>query len=399
MRLTAADRRARLARRHLLAPAARAHRTEDVAEALVGLHVTDAPTVTLSAYARLTEPTMADIDRALYDDRTLLRMHCMRRTLFAVPTELAPVFHFSTAQAVAARERSSLLKRLREENPDWDADWLAAAEQAALDALVRLGESAAGEVGAGEVSAEVPELRETVTLARGKPYEAKQRVGGWVLRLLAMDGRIRRGRQQGGWTSGQFRYYAAPELPPLDPQEARAELVRRWLASYGPGTTDDVKWWTGWSVTDVRKTLAAVGAVPVGLDEGDGWVLPGDLAAGTPADTGDGAGPPEPYAALLPGLDPTTMGWKHRDWYLDPAHRPLLFDTNGNGGPTVWWNGEIIGGWACRADGEIVWRQLADRGAEAAAAVEAEAARLQHWLGDGCFVPAFPTPLAKELTR
>ncbi|MGW7349718.1 winged helix DNA-binding domain-containing protein [Streptomyces sp. NPDC054784] len=407
MRFTAADRRSRLAHRHLLAPGHRARGTEEVAEALVGLHATDASTVTLSAYARLTEPTMADIDRALYEDRTVLRMHCMRRTLFAVPTALAPVFHFSTTQTVAARERASLLKRLTAENPQWDAEWLAAAEQAALDALVRLGES-----GAEEIAAEVPVLRETVTLARGKPYEAKQRVGGWVLRLLAMDGRVRRGRPQGGWTSGRFRYYAAPELPPLAPAEARAELVRRWLASYGPGTTDDVKWWTGWTVAHVREGLEAVGAVAVELDEGSGWVLPGDFGTGGYVSEARVPGTPdaprarkphedatEPYAALLPGLDPTTMGWKHRDWYLDPVHRPLLFDTNGNGGPTVWWNGEIIGGWACRADGEIVWRQLADRGREAAAAVDAEAARLRTWLGEGRFVPSFPTPLARELTR
>lgn len=398
MRFTSADRRARLARRHLLAPSARAGRTEEVAEALVGLHATDAPTVTLAAYARLAEPTMADVDRALYDDRTLLRMHCMRRTLFAVPTDLASVFHYSTARAVAARERASLLKRLTEENPHWDAEWLAAAGQAALKALTELGEASAG-----QVTAEVPALQETVTLARGKPYEAKQRVGGWVLRLLAMDGLVRRGRQLGGWTSGQFRYYAAAGPPWMDPAEAKTELVRRWLVSYGPGTTDDVKWWTGWTVTDVRKALAAVGAVPVELDEGSGWVLPDDWEDGSgPGVSGAGAGASvgaEPYAVLLPGLDPTTMGWKHRDWYLDPAHRPLLFDTSGNGGPTVWWNGEIIGGWACRADGEIVWRQLADRGAEAAAAVDAEAAKLEHWLGEGRFVLSFPTPLAKELTR
>ena len=59
-------------------------------------------------------------------------------------------------------------------------------------------------------------------------------------------------------------------------------------------------------------------------------------------------------AALLPVLDATTMGWKHRDFYLDPEHTPYLFDTNGNAGPTVWCDGRIIGGPIC-ADSYNWW--------------------------------------------
>ncbi|MEV6398542.1 winged helix DNA-binding domain-containing protein [Streptomyces sp. NPDC051907] len=386
MRITPEQRRARLGRRHLLTSGARAATTEEVARTLVGLHATDAASVTLSARARLRDPSPQDVERALYEDRTLLRMHCMRRTLFAVPTELAPVFHFSTAQAVAARERAAILKRLTAADPDWDADWLAAAEEAALEAVGRLGEPSLT-----DLLAEVPVLRESVTISPGKPYESRQRVGGWVLRLLAMDGRIRRGRPLGGWSSSQFRYGVAPELAPMDVAEAKAEVVRSWLACYGPGTTTDLKWWTGWTVADVRAALERVGAAEVALAEGAGWTLPGDADA--PPESAD-----EPWAALLPGLDPATMGWKQRDWYLDPALVPLLFDTAGNGGPAVWFNGEIVGAWAQRRDGEVVWRLLADRGAEARRTVEAEAARLQSWLAEHRLVVSFPAPLSKELT-
>lgn len=46
----------------------------------------------------------------------------------------------------------------------------------------------------------------------------------------------------------------------------------------------------------------------------------------------------------LPALDPTTMGWQRRHFYLgDQAEKN--FDRNGNGGPTAWWNGRIVGGW------------------------------------------------------
>ena len=85
---------------------------------------------------------------------------------------------------------------------------------------------------------------------------------------------------------------------------------------------------------------------------------------------------PEPWIALLPALDPTPMGWSGRDWYIPPEPAPALFDRTGNIGPSVWCDGRVVGGWAQRPDGEVVFRLLEDIGAEQTAAVQAEAARL-----------------------
>ncbi len=101
-------------------------------------------------------------------------------------------------------------------------------------------------------------------------------------------------------------------------------------------------------------------------------------------------------AALLPALDPTPMGWQSRSWYLDP-HTPRLFDRTGNVGPTVWWAGRVVGGWAQRPSGEVVYRLLEDIGADGAAAVAAEAAALESWLGSARVTPRFRTPLEREL--
>ncbi|MGO4425929.1 crosslink repair DNA glycosylase YcaQ family protein, partial [Streptomyces sp. MCAF7] len=90
-------------------------------------------------------------------------------------------------------------------------------------------------------------------------------------------------------------------------------------------------------------------------------------------------------------------GWQARGWYLDPDHVKPLFDGSGNIGPTVWWNGRIVGGWAQRANGEVVWRALTDVGREATAAVAAEAARLSGWLGEVRVTPRFRTPLERDL--
>ena len=90
-KLSDAERRARLAERHLLGPGARARTPEQVADALVGLHATDPATVFLAVAARMTGATPAAVEAALYQDVSLVRLLAMRRTMFVVGRELGPV--------------------------------------------------------------------------------------------------------------------------------------------------------------------------------------------------------------------------------------------------------------------------------------------------------------------
>ncbi|MEU9592530.1 winged helix DNA-binding domain-containing protein [Streptomyces sp. NPDC048193] len=383
-----AERRARLALRQRLAGGARAGSPEEVAGSLVALHGTDPSTVYLAVGARLADPakTVAETERALYEDGALVRMHGMRHTVFVFPTALTAVVHASTGLAVAARERAALLKHMAVAGAP-DAAWLAEVEESALAALARRGQATAAELAADE-----PRLKERFVYAAGKRYEGVHTVSTRLLKVLGVEGKVVRGRPLGSWTSSQFRWAPAPEHAELDTAAAQAELLGRWLAACGPATEDDLKWWTGWRVTEVRRALAAIGAEAVSLDEGPGYVAAGDA--------GPVAAPAEPWAALLPALDPTAMGWRHRDWYLAPGLRPMLFDGSGNVGPTVWWDGRVIGGWAQRVDGEIVWRILdgEDVGREAEAAITAEAERLASWVGPTRVTPRFRTPLERELS-
>ena len=90
-RISAADRRARLARRHRLAPGSRASDPVSVARSLVAVHSTDPSSVYLGILGRMTGGGIADVQRALYEDRTLLRLLGMRRTVFVACTETAPL--------------------------------------------------------------------------------------------------------------------------------------------------------------------------------------------------------------------------------------------------------------------------------------------------------------------
>lgn len=354
-------------RHHL---AAKAESAVDVARALVALHGTDPASVHVAAAARMRRPDVTGVERALYEERRLLRMLGMRRTMFTVPVELAPVVQAACANDVARRERRRTLRFLAAAGLG-DEAWLAEVEAATVAAL-----RARGEAFAAELSADEPRLKERIALAEGKAYEARPAIANRVLLVLAAQGRIVRGRPRGSWTSSQFRWspmetWLPDGLPDLPAGEARAELVRRWLGAYGPGTAADLKWWSGLTLTQIRKALAEVGAEEADLDGRTGYVLPGDT---------DPVAAPEPWVALLPALDPTAMGWTDRGWYLG-EHGPLLFDRGGNAGPTVWCDGRAVGGWAQRPDGEVVVRLLDDIGAEAAGAVTAEAARLTAWLG------------------
>ena len=385
------ERRARLALRHHLAPE---HRGEDIAAVagdIAGLHASDPASVFLAARARLREPSVEGIEHALYEQRSLVRLLGMRRTMFVVPVELAAIVQASSTRTLVPVQRKLLISHLEAGGVTDDGErWLAGAQEQTLLAL-----TARGEAKASELSQDVEALRAKIPMAQGKSYGGTQGASTRVLFLLAAEGRIVRGRPLGTWTSSLYRWapvqtWLPGGLPELDSDEAAAQLVRRWLRAFGPGTYADLKWWTGWKAAPLKRALAQVGPVEVALSSGaTGLVLPGD---DEPV-----AAPAQPWAALLPALDPAPMGWQERSWYLG-AHRERLFDYSGNIGPTIWWDGRIVGGWAQRRDGEVVIALLEDAGADGAAAIAAEAQRVRDWIGGVRVTPRFRTPLERELS-
>jgi hypothetical protein len=390
-RISVEERRARLVRRHRLSPADRAGSALETARSLVVLHSTDAVTVYLSVRARTKDVEPADVARELYEERSLVRMLAMRRTLFVVPRELVPVVQAAASNGVAAVQRRRLEKFILESGlSKRPSSWLDRACEAAMQEL-----DARGEAFTSDLTKSVPILAKKLRLGVGSRWEATQSVGSRVLPQLAIEGRAIRGRPRGkSWVGGQYRWvptraWLGDEIEVVDRGAAQAELLRHWLRAFGPATETDIRWWTGWTARDARAALGALPHAVVGLDGAPGYVLDDDL---------EPTAAPEPAAALLPTLDPTTMGWKERDWYLGP-HAPILFDYNGNAGPTVWWEGRVVGGWSQRRDGEIVFKLLEDVGADAARAVEAEAARVADWLGDVRFSPGFLPPFQRGLAE
>jgi hypothetical protein len=388
-RIDVAQRRARLAVRHRHVAAERTDDVVAITDGLVALHSSDPVTVHLSAAARMVHPGLAALDAALYDDRTLLRHHAMRRTLWVLGHGAARAAHHAATVKLAAVQQRTMLAMLAEGGVADPAGWATDAAAQIVDLL-----TARGPLTAREVGAELPHLAVPIAVGSGK-FATTTTAHTRVLLVLGFQGRVVRARPTGTWINGQYRYAATGTWFPggfdadgTDPRAAAAELARRWLRAFGPGLATDLQWWAGWTVAVTKRALADVAAVAVEIDEGTGYVLPDDV---------DPVDPAPPSAVLLPGLDPSTMGWKSRAFHLDPDHVPVLFDRNGNGGPAVWVDGRIAGGWTQRKDGAIALHLLADVGAEATAAIEAQAHALEALLGEVRFTTRFPAPFQAAL--
>ena len=386
-RIDTAERRARLGWRHRHVAAARTDDVVAIADGLVALHSTDPVTVHLSAAARMRTPALEPLSAALYEERSLIRHHAMRRTLWVFGHETARLAHHATTTAIAAVQRRNALAMLAAGGIADPAGWLDAAA-ADVDALLR----EAGPLTAREIGTRLPELARPVPVGGGA-HATTVAAHTRVLLVLGFEGRVVRARPTGTWINGQYRWAAVADWFPGgfgegERRPAAAALARRWLRAFGPGTQVDLQWWAGWTVAVTKRALADVGAVEVELDEGPGWVLPDDV---------DPVPEAPPSVRLLPGLDPSTMGWKQRGFHLDPAHVPVLFDRNGNGGPTLWVDGRIVGGWVQRRDGEIVMRVLSDIGGQAQAALDAHAEQVRELLGSVRFSVRFSAPLQAEL--
>lgn len=353
---------------------------------LVGLHATDPATPYLSLWARVPGFRRADLDAELYDRRSVLKHLAMRRTLWLLRIDDLPVIQAAASDRVAANERRRLIADAQKGGVAADgAAWLDAACAAVCAHLTEHGPT-----GARELRAALPELAGSYDGAPGKPWGGATPLAPRVLTVLGVHGDIVRGPNDGGWTVSRPRWTTARDWlgqpgAPVAREDAARVAVGRWLRAFGPATVTDVKWWFGTTLTWARQALTALGAVEVDLAGTPGFALADDLEP-EPS--------PPPSAALLPGLDVTTMGWFDRDWYLG-GHRQQVFDRNGNGGPTAWWDGRIVGGWAQDAGGEVVVRLLEDVGREAVTALERRAEELTAWLDGTRINPRFPSPLMK----
>ena len=389
--VSVAERRARLAARHHLAPASRgAASPGGVAGAvadIIGLHGTDPASVHLAAWAR-TGAARADIEHALYAEGALVRMLGMRRTVFVVPASLMPVVQAACTDQIAERMRRDLSRRVQESAIAADgAAWLGEVAEATMRALAARG-SATG----AELARDEPRLRAQIVYpgAEGKSYGGPVNVTTRLLTLLSAEGLIVRGRPRGGWTSSQFTWSAAPAQPRPDGRRrpgragpplaagvrpgrpGRPAVVGRLDGDAGQAGAEPAAMWPRWTWTGWRASCSPpTRRRPPPRNHGPRCCLPstpprwaGVSGAGTWAGT-------RPPCSTGPGTS---------------ARRP----------------GGTAGSWAA---GRTARTARSPSGCsrtrrQASAALAAEAERLREWIGADPKIritPRFRTPLEREL--
>lgn len=389
------QRRWRAAHRHRLIKAERVDDVATIADDLVALHSSDPATVYLSAAIRMKRPSVAAIERALYDERSVVRHHAMRRTIWVMTPEVARLAHGAATAKVAAAERKRTLKALATGTKPGDVPdppaWLDDAVSQ-VTALLR----SRGPLTTRAIGKLLPDLVIPVTFGGGTKNPAALNAHTKVLQGAGFDAVLVRGRPSGTWNSAEYEWHVTQDwfggpIAGLDEKPAAAGLLANWLDRFGPATETDITWWFGWTATLTRTSLAAVSAQEVQLEDGRAaWVSAGDI---------DTVPDPGPWVRLMPGLDPTTMGWKARDWYLDPQLAPQLFDRFGNAGPIVMVDGVCAGAWAQRPDGEIAYELTTPIDAEHQRLLDDAIADLATVLGDVVVKPRFPSPLQKSLVK
>ncbi len=268
-------------------------------EAAVGIYATQ-PTAALSALARVEGFALADLHRAVAEDRSLVRVRAMRYSAHLLPRDLL-------VEACAATRRQVLKlnadrRRVADELPDL---------RLRVDAAL-----AGGPLPAADLRARVDPDRRLGELFSG------------VLGTLAAEGAIVRAATTGGWRSDRLTYARWEDwLPGVDPwsmeeAEARRRLAARYVSAYGPVTQEDLRWWAGWTVGEARAAA-------------DGLDLDRE---GTALRALDGV-------RLLPVWDVLMVAYRHRDRLLDPAHAPFVYDRSGNATSVVLDGGRVVGVW------------------------------------------------------
>jgi hypothetical protein len=213
----------RLERQFLTQPAEAA---VDVARRVCGLHAQVLSSADLQLWNRVRGHRPGDLDRALWEERSLVKTWLMRGTLHIVPAEDLPIY-------VAALDNRG----------EYSASWLRYFGTTATDMEGLLAAVADALDGACLTRAE---LTAAVEPKVGKSL-AQRLSSGWGEFLKPA---ARRGVLCFGPNRGQNVTFARPDRwigawRELGRDEARTDLLRRFLTAYAPATQNDFERWLG----------------------------------------------------------------------------------------------------------------------------------------------------------
>lgn len=215
------------------------------------------------------------------------------------------------------------------------------------------------------------------------PYAATQTLGESVVRfflpLAALQGRCchatRRGNQ--AYLARTDQWLDAP-LPEATPDHARAELLRRYLHTYGPSTAEHFSEWTGISAPQAAATWSLLDSERMAIEDQGRvlWILAEDLDTWITPRQAEGV-------RFLPPHDPY-LNLRDRATLLpDPARQRRLWRTVGNPGALLV-DGQLLAAWRPKKTGRrlrLIVEPFASIPPSRLSLIEAEAATLAPFRG------------------
>jgi hypothetical protein len=176
------------------------------------------------------------------------------------------------------------------------------------------------------------------------------------------------------WSSRPQGLFAALDEPePLEKLVAIAEVVKRYLAAFGPASRADIAAWSGMRVADFAPALEVLEPLRRFRDEHGRELL--DLPR-APLPSGDVPAP----VRLLPKWDNLLLSHADRTRVLSEEYRKLIVGKNGDVAQSFLVDGMVAGEWAADKQGKVTLELYAPLPRVARRAVEDEAARLEAWL-------------------
>jgi hypothetical protein len=294
------------------------------------------PIAFLSLLARRPGLTLGDVDEALINDRSLVRATAFRGSLFLIPSEDYPLYFRAMYDTLSTLGMS----RLRSEGID----------EAELERL-------ADRLRAANFPHQRTEKQVLELLYPGKERRPGAEVERLVLRKLCDVGVLVRTTSK-GWKGNHFNYALTNHwldgiaLTVEQVDQARLEVVRRYLRAYGPARIEDIAWWTGFSATEVRSMLELLGreVVRFAVDGlGEGLVTMRETAETTRK---GGIGNAD-RILFLPLWDAYPIGWRDRTRVVEPRFAPWVYDSQSNATSIIVEEGRAIGLWQFR-DGDTI---------------------------------------------
>jgi hypothetical protein len=288
---------------------------------------------------------------AVAEEKSLLQTWCMRGSPYYFPTADAPVFttgvlppteeamrHFIPGVEQAVDRLGMSLAETVE---------LAGAEIGDVLSGRQLAISELGAEIASRIAPKLPKRQRTIWEEEG-PYARGQPLGEGVvhfcIRILSLQRVVcfapRAGNKSPFVLVGEWLGHSIPDA---DPEVARAELLRRYLRSYGPSTRGNFAAWAGIHAGDAESWWNPVEDELTPVDfGGKSWILTEDLDSLRSA--------PMPRGVrLLPPHDPYTQS-RDRETTVDKKYHREVWKAVGERG-AVLAGGSIAGIWLPRKSG------------------------------------------------